>query len=137
MKSVFTILVLLCMTPVYAHAESDPFELPHPVTGEPGVWIPVWAQKIQLETDSKLKLCTDAFDNDQALIAEKNAEISDRVAAATALQDALKHTQEQLAAEHTQLEAAKSSAEARWLWAVVATSVAVVTGTILTLNLVH
>lgn len=138
MKKLLLIALFLgsCMTPVYAQAESDPFPLAHPVTGEPGVWIPQWAQRLSLETDAKLKTCTETLSLEDKFAAEKNAEISERIAAYTALKDGLDHTQVQLIAVQKQLQNEASASHNRLVWALIATGGALVTGTILALHAV-
>jgi hypothetical protein len=122
------------MTPVYAQAESDPFELPHPTTHEPGVWIPPWVQRLHLTTDAKLKTCTEEQTARAAQTAEKNAEIAARIAAYSALKDGLGHTQSQLANVQQQLQDSKASSETRLVWALIATGGALLTGTVLALQ---
>lgn len=137
MKIVYLVaLFLSTCVPAYAQ-ESEPFELPHPVTGEPGVWIPPWVQKLHLETDAKLKLCTASFDADQQLIAEKNAEIIERIAAAADLQHGLVHTQAVLADAQAKRNEAENVAENRLVWAWVATGIAAVTGIFLTIDILR
>jgi hypothetical protein len=137
MKTVFFVaLFLSTCVPAYAQ-QSEPFVMPHPVTGEQGVWIPPWVQELHLQTDAKLKLCTESFDADQALINEKNQEINERVAAVTDLQHALANTQTGLAEARTKRQEAETASENRLLWAWVATSVAAVTGIILTIDLLR
>jgi len=36
---------------------SAPFPILHPLTGEQGLWIPVWLQRRHLQDDSRLKTC--------------------------------------------------------------------------------
>lgn len=138
-KKAFLVFVLFfsaCMTPVYAKAESNPFELPHPTTGEPGVWIPPWVQRLHLETDAKLQTCLEVSKAQATMLAEKEAEISSRIAGTEAVRDALRQTQTQLVSEQIRLSAATASSERRFIWAIVATGVALVTGTILTIDAV-
>lgn len=138
MKKLLLIALFLgsCMTPAYAQAESDPFELAHPVTGEPGVWVPPWVQKLHLTTDAKLKTCTDTLSLQEALVREKNEELEARISATEDVRTALGHTQAELMYEQARLRAAEASSEKRFIWAIVATSVAIVTGTILTFDAV-
>jgi hypothetical protein len=138
MKKLLLIILFFsaCVTPAYAQAESDPFELAHPVTGEPGVWIPPWVQRLHLETDAKLKTCTEEKAVEYAVLVEKNAEISERIAAYSALKDGLGHTQTQLANVQKQLQDAKASSEKRLVWALIATGGALLTGTVLALQAV-
>lgn len=138
MKKLLITCVFLsaCMTPVYAQAESDPFKLPHPVTGEPGVWIPPWVQKMHLDTEVQLKTCTETITLKDQKLAEKDAEIANRILGTEDIRAALGHTQAQLMAEQARLRAAKSTAESRLLWALVATGGAIIAGTVLTLEAV-
>ena len=138
MKKLLLIVLLVssCMTPAYAQAESDPFELAHPVTGEPGVWIPPWVQKLHLETDAKLHTCTETLTLKDQQLAEKNAEISSRIAATEDVRSALGHTQVQLMVESSKLRAAEAASEKRLIWAWVATGGALIAGVVLAVDAV-
>jgi hypothetical protein len=137
MKLIFLVaLFLSTCVPAYAQ-QSEPFVMPHPITGEQGVWIPPWVQELHLQTDAKLKLCTASFDADQQLIAEKNEEIVERIAATTNLQHALANTQTALGTAQTRQQEAETASENRLVWALVASGVAAVTGIILTIDVLR
>lgn len=136
MKTVL-LAIILTVVPAFARAESDPFELPNPTTGEPGVWLPVWAQRLSLKEHAELQLCTEAYDEDQKLIAEKNAEISERITATTLLKSGLKNAQSQLAGVQQQLKDARNSSQNRLVWALIATGGVLVSGIVLTIVAVH
>lgn len=54
------LLLLFWSLPALAQeSKTDPFEMPHPETGETGVWVPQWAQKLELERRVDLRVCTE------------------------------------------------------------------------------
>lgn len=132
----YILTILLLLAPTIAHA-SDPFELPHPTTKEPGVWIPLWAQRATLEMNVQLNICTRERGVLQDIIEEKNAEIADRISATTDLRTAVDAQTRVMADLKQKLDLSKARSERNLIWALVATGGAVLTGTVLTIVAVN
>lgn len=115
------LVALLCLVPALARAESEPFALPHPTTGEPGVWIPPWVQKIHLDTDAALKTCNLMRDALTLRSTETSAELSARSAALFDLQQSIDALNTQLIAEDLRAQEAESAAKGRMIWALTTT----------------
>lgn len=130
------LVLLFLLTPAVAHA-SDPFELPHPTTKEPGVWVPLWAQRLTLEMNTKLNTCTQERDGLNKLVLEKNAEVTASLAAVKTLSAALEADTKVIADLKQKLSVSKTVSERNYVWALIATGSALVTGTILVVVAVH
>lgn len=130
MKTAFLTLLLLTL-PTVAAAQSDPFELPHPTTGELGVWIPVWAQKLHLDTDLALRVCSTEREVLLSKLSVQDAELTERRAAIVDLNESITALNTQLVAESQTAQLAEEASHNRLIWALLATGGVVVTGTIL------
>jgi hypothetical protein len=130
------LITLLWLLPAFARAESEPFALPHPTTGEPGVWIPPWVQKIHLDTDLALKTCNLERDALTSKVSENAAELSARSAAIADLQESVAALNTQLIAEDLRAQEAESTAKNRMIWALTTTGGVVVATLVIVLQVV-
>lgn len=117
-----------------AQDKTDPYEHPHPTTGEPGVWIPVWLQQAELARKAELTTC-------KAERTEKVAEAAERTAEAASLRSAnLEVTaansglKEHSAVLGLQLEESEDDAATRLTWAWTSTGAALVAISVLVLQ---
>lgn len=128
MKAITIAVALVAMCP-HAAAQDDKtsaFEMAHPETREPGVWIPVWLQQEHLQTDAKLQTCTEESVTKTRQLAEKGAEAAAAVLAATELRDSVEGLEMTVAAQEQALQAEEAASEDRLVWAWTSTAVGVV-----------
>jgi len=92
--------------PVHAQ-KTDPVDMVHPDTKEPGAWIPRWLQKDHLETESKLKACLVVVDKRTKALDKRNEESRKRTLALDREKKASRQVTTALAATEVQLEEAK------------------------------
>ncbi len=106
--------------------ETDPYEHAHPTTGEPGVWIPVWLQQIELARKAALGTCQEQRTKRDEQLTERTAEIESRKQAQLEVMAANSGLKETLAITSLQREEAEDRAETRLIWAWTSTGAAAV-----------
>jgi hypothetical protein len=106
------------------------------MTGEPGVWIPPWVQKIHLDTDSALKTCNLMRDALTLRSTETSAELSARSAAIFDLQESITSLNTQLVAEDLRAQEAENTSKNRMIWALTTTGGVVVATLVIVLQAV-
>jgi hypothetical protein len=112
------LLLLLVASPALAQDKTDPFELPHPTTGEPGVWIPVWLQRIELSRKQELTMCQAQRTLMGETISEQKAHAASLKAANLEITAANAGLKDHSAALGLQLEEARgdNAVYERWAW---------------------
>jgi hypothetical protein len=107
-------------------ALTDPLDLAHPKTGEPGLWIPGWLQQVELQRKADLKTCTETSANTASTLAERTAEVVSARRANTEQQSANEAVRASLTATSAALEESERVSNARFYWALGSTGAAVV-----------
>lgn len=131
---VFVVLALCISASTASAQESPPFELTHPVTGEAGVWIPLWVQKLHLQTDAALKTCFKEQSTLHLQVQTQTLELRERKAAELELDVAVTALRTQLASESRRANKAQNTSTARLHWALVATGSAIVAAAVITVQ---
>jgi len=114
MKELFyavCVLAVLSATPVSAQeAKTDPFEMVHPTTGESGVWVPQWLQRIELQRREDLHVCVEVKKLTAEVLREKLLEVESLRAEGAETRAASEKLKEQLTAEVVRREKADARA---------------------------
>ena len=120
-------LLLFNCAPAFAQdTRTDPIVIPHPVTGESGVWTPTWLQRIHLQTDAELQVCRKTETLRLEQLEERQLTITALEAANTELQSGVETLKTDAALSHQRVDAAERKARRRLVWGVTSTSAAVV-----------
>jgi hypothetical protein len=98
--------------------DTQPFELQHPDTKEPGTWIPRWLQMEHLHVEHELSLCQTTSNKRIQLLGKKDRELKLRAEALDEEKKASRAATEVLGAATLQLEQEKEKNDALsdWLW---------------------
>jgi len=136
-RTLLALLFLLAVPcePAFAQdvpvTSTDPFDMPHPTTHEPGAWIPRWLQAEQLKAENDLKVCYET-----GVLREQQMTLrADETRHLTAALEAEKQAAESVRASLASTSAALSAqgSENRtlrvWVWALGGTTVGVVLAT--------
>jgi hypothetical protein len=107
-------------------AQTDPYEHPHPTTGEPGVWVPVWLQRVELKRKADLTVCQASTQLQADALAARVAEVEALRSANLEVTEAVEGLKEYGAALGVQREQTEKKAARRWVWAWTSTGAAVV-----------
>lgn len=131
---VVVILALGVCDEAEAQPLTDPYEHPHPTTGEAGVWVPVWLQRVELKRKADLTTCQASTQLQADALAARAAEVEALRSANLEITEAVAGLKNHSAALGVRAEAAEKKAARRWVWAWTSTSAAAVA--LLTLVLV-
>lgn len=127
--AIFALLVLgLCDgRPACAQVtETQPFDMQHPETQEPGAWIPRWLQVEHLHTENDLKTCTEKTSKQDQALGARETELEHRQAALEESKQAEVALQTSLAHTKVRLQEEQDSNEAKGDWLIVTTTTSVV-----------
>jgi hypothetical protein len=128
-----TCILALLLTSNAAAQETSAFKLPHPQTGESGVWIPVWLQQEFLATEADLESCRKLESELSAQAASLRAANTDLKLAASSLQTASNALEVQLVSARRDARSAEVRADGFLYWALGATGIAIATSVTLAL----
>jgi hypothetical protein len=117
-----------------AQDKTDPYEHPHPTTGEPGVWIPVWLQQVELARKAELESCKAEREAKAQEAAERAQEAASLRSANLEVTEANSGLKELSAAQGLRLGEAQEDADARLIWAWTSTGAAVVAISVIVLQ---
>jgi len=114
---IFLVWFVSC-EPVYAQDRTDPVDMAHPVTKEPGAWIPRWLQKDHLELESRLKTCIEVQDDTKKALDKRKEQTRDLQEALDSEKKASGAVVTSLTATEVQLEEAeeKNTVLTHWLY---------------------
>lgn len=110
------LLLLVSGTAAAEDSKTDPFPLANPVTGEPGVWTPVWLQQEFLKTQASLDSCTETERLTGLVLSEQKYQLHETNAANGDLQKAVDTLKQKAAFEESLRIKADSKAENRLYW---------------------
>lgn len=125
---------LLFAVPALAQDKTDPYEHPHPTTGEPGVWIPVWLQQIELARKAELQTCKDERSSKTQEAVERTQEAASLRAANLEVTAANSGLKELSATQGFQLDEARDDADTYETWAWTSTGAALVAISVIVLQ---
>jgi hypothetical protein len=125
-KLLLLIVLLLVPSLVCAQDRTEAFQLPHPETGEPGVWVPTWLQQEFLLTESTLQSCEKERTTYRLELKERQLELKEVYSATLNLQSALEQQKRYSAAQRVRADDAEDTSQGRLLWATTSTGAAAV-----------
>jgi len=127
------ILLLLLLGLLWCESAAAQVEdMAHPVTKEPGAWIPHWVQQDHLKLEADLKTCQEADDKRVQALEKKDVTITDLRSALAEGEKAKKANAEVVKNVNLQLEKEKETSETlrQWLYGTSGVAVAAVILTI-------
>ncbi len=107
------VLVLFAAPALAQEVRTDPVLMPHPTTGEPGVWIAVWLQQEMLQNDAALQRCSEERPLLQQQITELRLSSTEARIASTELERSLNALKLQLTVARTDAQDAQGVARRR------------------------
>lgn len=113
----------------YTITDTDPFELAHPETKEPGEWIPAWLKIEHLLMEEDLISCRDSVRISDQALGERSEEAKHRKAEAAEEKAAREKVEASLAVTETELQEEKdrNSVLSKVIWGTSGATVVAVT----------